>query len=79
MLLKEIFNQENLNKEEFFGITIDKESTDLKYSSSPPNNIKALGFVLFLDSEVLVTPNYINKMLEKLNKEKKSSIVLSGI
>ena len=28
--------------------------------------------VLFLDSEVLVTPNYINKMLEKLNKEKKS-------
>lgn len=60
MLLKEIFNQENLNKEEFFGITIDKESTDLKYSSSPPNNIKALGFVLFLDSDNSIDTDLID-------------------
>lgn len=63
MLLKEIFNQENLNKEEFFGILIDKESTDLKYSSAPPSNIKALGFVLFLDNENSIDTDLIDVII----------------
>ena len=62
MLLKEIFNQENLDKEEFF-LVIDKESTDLKYSSAPPPNIKALGFVLFLDSEDSIDTDLIDTII----------------
>lgn len=60
MLLKEIFNQENLDKEELFGIIIDKESTDLKYSSAPPPNIKALGLVLALDDEQSIDTDLID-------------------
>ena len=51
MYLKEIFKEENLNKEEIFGVIVDKESTELKYSSAPPSNLEALGLVLTLDSD----------------------------
>jgi len=85
MLLKEIFNQENLDKEEFFGVIIDKESTDLKYSSAPPPNIKALGFVLFLDSEDSIDTDLIDTIINyKLTHitvvlEVPSNLISSGL
>lgn len=63
MFLKEIFNQENLDKEELFNIIVDKDSTDLKYSSNPPSNIKLLGLVLILDSENSIDTDLIDVII----------------
>lgn len=63
MFLKEIFNEENLNKEELFNIIVDKESNDLKYSSTPPSNLKMLGLVLILDSENSIDTDLIDVII----------------
>lgn len=63
MFLKEIFNEENLNKEELFNIIVDKDSTDLKYSSTPPSNLKMLGLILILDSENSIDTDLIDVII----------------
>lgn len=63
MFLREIFNQENLDKEELFNVIVDKESTDLKYSSAPPSNLSMLGLVLILDEENSIDTDLIDVII----------------
>lgn len=63
MFLKEIFNQEHLDKEELFNIIVDKDSTDLQYSSTPPSNLKLLGLVLILDSDNSIDTDLIDVII----------------
>lgn len=63
MFLREIFNQENLEKEELFNVIVDKESTDLKYSSTPPSNLSMLGLVLILDEENSIDTDLIDVII----------------
>lgn len=51
MYLKEIFNEENLDKEELFNVIVDKESIELIKFSAPPPNLNTLGLVLTLDED----------------------------
>lgn len=60
MFLKEIFSPENIEKEEIFNILVDKDSTDLQYSSTPPTNLKMLGLVLILDEENSIDTDLID-------------------
>lgn len=63
MYLKEIFNQEHLEKEELFNVIVDKESTDLKYSSAPPNNLSMLGLILILDADNSIDTDLIDVII----------------
>ena len=63
MFLKEIFNQENLDKEELFGVFVDKDSMALSFSTTPPSNLKMLGLVLVLDEENSIDTDLIDVII----------------
>lgn len=63
MYLKEIFNESNKNLNEFYGIQLDEESMDLKYSSTPPENLETIGFILKLDEENSIHTDLIDVMI----------------
>lgn len=63
MFLKEIFNEENLNKEELFNVIVNKESIDLGHSYKPPENLNMLGLVLTLDEDNSVDLDLIDVII----------------